>query len=401
MDRPSHPAGTCTFGVTFSPTSPGGKTGSVSIPSNAASSPDTVSLGGNILPYITSPNNLTFIAGNLSSFTITTSGDPAPTISQIGSLPTGITFTDNLDGTATLSGIPAISSVGVYHLTLTASNGTGPDYIQNFTLTIDGPPGVSYINSFNDTGDGRIIENEHTSASITQLLVVFNKQMNAADAETLSNYSLVLNGSTAISIDSATYDPGTYTTTLGINGGAALPDGGYSLTVQGDIRDTLGVPVGTDFIRAFTVDTIPPAVTINQAAGQSDPTSAIPVNFTVTFSEAVSGFEAASDVLLTGTAGATSAVITGGPVIYNVAVSGMTGNGTVIASLPAGAAVDAAGHASSASSSSNSTVTFVQTYQTLKFRSNGANDGTLRESSETSGIGDFTESSQCPDQRGR
>jgi hypothetical protein len=39
-------AGTCTFGVTFSPGSAGAKTGSVSIPSNAASSPEVVSLSG-------------------------------------------------------------------------------------------------------------------------------------------------------------------------------------------------------------------------------------------------------------------------------------------------------------------------------------------------------------------
>jgi hypothetical protein len=40
------PAGTCTFGVTFSPTSAAAKTGSVSIPSNAVSSPNSVSLSG-------------------------------------------------------------------------------------------------------------------------------------------------------------------------------------------------------------------------------------------------------------------------------------------------------------------------------------------------------------------
>ena len=38
--------GTCTFGVTFSPTSAGAKSGSVSIPSNASSSPNSVSLSG-------------------------------------------------------------------------------------------------------------------------------------------------------------------------------------------------------------------------------------------------------------------------------------------------------------------------------------------------------------------
>ena len=41
-------------------------------------------------------------------------------------------------------------------------------------------------------------------------------------------------------------------------------------------------------------------MTINQAAGQADPTNASPINFTVVFSEAVTGFHGA-DVTLSGT----------------------------------------------------------------------------------------------------
>jgi len=41
------PGNSCTFGVTFTPLSVGPKTGSVTIPSNSASNPDTVSLSGN------------------------------------------------------------------------------------------------------------------------------------------------------------------------------------------------------------------------------------------------------------------------------------------------------------------------------------------------------------------
>ncbi len=78
-----------------------------------------------------------------------------------------------------------------------------------------------------------------------------------------------------------------------------------------------------------------PTVTINQAAGQADPTNASPINFTVVFSESVTGF-AAADVTLAGTAGATTAVVTGGGTTYNVAVSGMTGDGTVIATVAGG-----------------------------------------------------------------
>jgi hypothetical protein len=105
------------------------------------------------------------------------------------------------------------------------------------------------------------------------------------------------------------------------------------------------------------VDGIAPTVTINQASGQVDPTSTSPVNFTVVFSESVSDF-ATGDVSLTGTAGATTGTVTGSGTTYNVAVSGMTGSGTVIVSLAAGVAHDAAGNASAASTSTDHTVTY-------------------------------------------
>ena len=38
------------------------------------------------------------------------------------------------------------------------------------------------------------------------------------------------------------------------------------------------------------IDTTAPSVTINQAAGQADPTGLSPINFTVVFGEPVSGF---------------------------------------------------------------------------------------------------------------
>ncbi|MCK9420319.1 MAG: DUF1566 domain-containing protein [Nitrospirae bacterium] len=104
-------------------------------------------------------------------------------------------------------------------------------------------------------------------------------------------------------------------------------------------------------------DTTPPTVTINQAAGQTDPTGNSPINFTVVFSETVTGF-ASGDVTLGGTAGATSKSVTGSGTTYNVAVSGMTQSGTITASIPAGAAQDGAGNSSLASTSSDNSVTY-------------------------------------------
>ena len=55
-------------------------------------------------PAITSASTTTFYPGAPSSFTVTTTGFPTPTITETGSLPSGVTFTDNGDGTATLAG---------------------------------------------------------------------------------------------------------------------------------------------------------------------------------------------------------------------------------------------------------------------------------------------------------
>ena len=112
--------------------------------------------------------------------------------------------------------------------------------------------------------------------------------------------------------------------------------------------------------RAYTIDKTAPSVTITQAAGQADPTTTSPINFTATFSETVTGF-AANDISFAGSTvgGTLTAVVTGTGPTYNVAVSGMTGAGNVVASVPAGAATDAAGNASLVSTTgTDNTVTY-------------------------------------------
>src|SRR5204863_4928430 len=119
---------------------------------------------------------------------------------------------------------------------------------------------------------------------------------------------------------------------------------------------TCTLPISTD--SSMSSDATPPAVTINQAAGQADPTNSSPINFTAVFSKPVSGFTGAG-VTISGTAGGTKTVtVTGGPSTYTVAVSGMTTSGTVIATIAAGMATDAAGNLNTASTSTDNSVTF-------------------------------------------
>src|SRR5437667_261017 len=79
-------------------------------------------------------------------------------------------------------------------------------------------------------------------------------------------------------------------------------------TVDGTASSSVDTSAGCDCSSAVcttdlsvTFDTTPPTVTINQAAGQGDPTSAAPITFTAVFSEPVSGFTG-SGVTISGTA---------------------------------------------------------------------------------------------------
>jgi LPXTG-site transpeptidase (sortase) family protein len=210
-------------------------------------------------PEITSTDNTAFVAGSAGSFTVQATGFPIPSYTIGGdSLPSGITFKDNGDGTATMAGTTTASAVGMYHLTFTVTNGIGSDDTQNFTLEVQGPPGISNINSAADTGDGRLDENEHTATGITQLVIRFNKNMNPLDASTLIYYDLRQNGSAINLVNAATYNSIDFTTTLDINGGIALANGDYTLTIDGIIRDTLGAPIGDNFVRIFHIDTADP-----------------------------------------------------------------------------------------------------------------------------------------------
>ena len=92
---------------------------------------------------ISSPATTTFVVGHAGSFTVTFTGHPTPAMSKSGFLPAGVTFVDNHDGTATLSGTPASGTMGDYPLTLTAANGVGSDAHQSFTLRIAQPSTIT------------------------------------------------------------------------------------------------------------------------------------------------------------------------------------------------------------------------------------------------------------------
>jgi len=102
----------------------------------------------NNAPGFTSLNSHTFTVGTPGTFTVTTVGNPTPAITvTAGAPPSGVSFTDNGNGTATLTGTPAPNTGGSYPLTLKAHNGVGTDATQNFTLTVDQAPTITSLSS--------------------------------------------------------------------------------------------------------------------------------------------------------------------------------------------------------------------------------------------------------------
>ena len=94
----------------------------------------------------TSSSGTTFTTGTTGSFTVTTTGYPLPSFSETGTLPSGVGFVDNGNGTASLAGTPAAGTGGTYSITIQATNGSSTPS-QAFTLTVDQAPSITSANS--------------------------------------------------------------------------------------------------------------------------------------------------------------------------------------------------------------------------------------------------------------
>src|SRR5437762_2236682 len=266
---------------------------------------------------------------------------------------------------------------------------TNPPTITSFTPS-SGPVGTSVtINGTNFTGASAVLFNgtsaSFTVGSATAITATVPAGVSSGPisvttpggtASSAASFT-VINPPTISSFTPSSGPVGTSVTISGtnFNGATAVLFNSVSasFTVNSATAITATVPAGVSSgpisvttsdgtassAASFTVgDTTPPTVTIDQAAGQADPTNSSPINFTAVFSKPVSGFTGAG-VTISGTAGGTkTATVSGGPTIYTVAVSGMTSSGTVLASIPAGVASDAAGNLNTASTSTDNSVTF-------------------------------------------
>ena len=97
-------------------------------------------------PRIWSSEEITWNRGYASvapgPFLVMATGDPVPTLELLGTLPTGVTFLDNDDGTATVDGIPSLETEGDYAFTVTATNAEGT-YAQALGMDVKTEPAIT------------------------------------------------------------------------------------------------------------------------------------------------------------------------------------------------------------------------------------------------------------------
>jgi hypothetical protein len=293
--------------------------------------------------------------------------DPSPT--NADSVEYTVTFSEAVSGVGasdfslTLSGITGATVTGVSGgpTTYTAAISTGTG---NGTLRLDVPTTASITdvagNSLNDlpyTG-GQSYTIDKTAPTVVSILradpsptnadsvdytVTFSEAVTGAG---MSDFTLTLSEVTGASITGVSGGPTTYTVAVSTGTG----DG----TLRLDVSDTASIEdVASNLLsglpytggESYTIDkTAPTAVSILRA--NPSPTNADSVEYTVTFSEAVTGVGASDFTLtLSGITGASVTGVSGGPTTYTAAVSTGTGNGTLRLDVPITASItDVAGN---------------------------------------------------------
>ncbi|MEY2512568.1 MAG: hypothetical protein QOE26_3331, partial [Verrucomicrobiota bacterium] len=265
-----------TYAITFTASNSAGTTAA-----------QTFTLTVNEAPTITSANNKTMAVGASSPFTVTTGHHfpAAETITESGALPSGVTFTDNTDGTATLSGTPVAGSGGSYPLTITASNGITPDATQSFTLTVNQPPAFTNGPPPSTSTVGAAYNFSYTASGFPA--PAFNVSAGALPTGLTLSSTGVISGNTTAG--------GTFTGTVtASNGVAPAATQNFTISVSGPPAFTNGPPpspatVGTAYSFSYTASGFP-ASTFSVTSG------ALPTGLTLSGAGAISGTPTAPGV---------------------------------------------------------------------------------------------------------
>jgi hypothetical protein len=290
------------------------------------SEPVTGFVAGDVTRGGTSTGGTVAVTGSGASYEISVSGaltDGTLSFSIAAAKAQDLAGTNNTASTSTDNSVSYDGTAPALTLTVPANGSASTDT----TPTISGAAG-------NATGDSTTV--------------------------TVKIYSGTGTGGTVVQTLTPTRSLSSWSTTA-----ATLAQGTY--TVQATQTDTAG-NVATSAANTFAVDTTAPSVTVNQKAGQADPASALPIVFTVTFNESVTGFTSA-DLTRGGTSTGGTVSVTGSGASYEISASGSLTDGTLSFSIASGRVQDLAGNNNTASTSTDNTVTYDATPPALTLTS--------------------------------
>ncbi len=297
--------------------------------------------------WVTGTPQLALATGSPSSTSVGyTSGNGTNTLTFTYTVAAGNTSADlDYASTSALSGTIADTAGNAATLTLAAPGATG-SLGSNKAIVIDTSGPTVTINQAGAQVDP-------TKTSPIHFTVVFS-----AVVAGFVTGDVTLTGTAGGSLVGAVTGSGT---TYDVSVAGMTTSGTVMASLAPGVASNGGHPsaASTSTDNTVTWDVTAPTVTINQAVSQADPTGTSPINFAVVFSEPVTSFVTGDVTLSASTAGGSKiATVTGSGTTYNVAVTGMTTAGTVVATVGAGVASDAAGNLNLASSSTDNTVSW-------------------------------------------
>jgi hypothetical protein len=260
----------------------------------------------------------------------------------------GEQYTVSVSGMTTSGTV--VASIPAGAATDADANPTGASTSTDNSVTFNSPPATVTINS-------AVGQPDPTTGGPIAFVVTFSKPVTGFTGSDVSFTGSTAGGTLVAAVTGSGADYTVAVSGMTTNG-----------TVVASIPAAAAIDAGsqpnaastsTDNTVQFTAG--PPTVTINQAAGQTDPGSAASITFTVQFSEPVTGFTAA-DISFTGSTatGTLVAVVSGSGPLYTVTVTGMTASGTVVVSIPAAAVTDGDANPSAASTSTDNTVSWIK-----------------------------------------
>jgi hypothetical protein len=237
---------------------------------------------------------------------------------------TGVTQDANGTGTGTFSKtISGLTPGTIYYVRAYAINSAGTSYgaVQSFTTT----PNAPVVNA---PANGSL--NNTSTPAYT------------GTAQAGSTVTVYVDGT---SVGTTTATGGSFSLTQP----TALAQGSHTVFAQAAISGSAQSANSTT--NTFTVDTVQPTVAITSSAGASgSTTNTTPIPFTVTFSEAVTGFVAGDVTVTNGSIG----TVSGSGTTYTFNVTPTTAGTATTVNVPAAVAQDAAGNSNTAAPSAYS-----------------------------------------------